>query len=105
MNTLINSLNKQVFQNILEFYKKNDSYSKTAWSTGNYSHHKCIRSLGVMEGILLSYGMLIPGQTFDFKMVDVIEWGWFGKKHIVTRKQTYSEFIVELFEELINKTD
>lgn len=102
MSTISNTLNKQVFKNILEFYKTND---KTAWSTKDYSYQKTLRALGVMEGILLSYGIFTPGSDFDFKMVEADEYGWFGRKRRVIRKQTYAEYIVELFEELINKTE
>jgi hypothetical protein len=44
---------------------------------------------------------LEEGKDFIFKEIEYEEIGWFGKKTIKTRKQTYLEFIVEKYENLL----
>lgn len=69
----------------------------------NLKLDKSNRVFGVIEGILLCYGKLKPGGEWGFKKIQVEVIGWFGKKRIETREQTYRERMVELFQELINE--
>ena len=62
------------------------------------------RAAGFLEGILFAYNELEEGKDFVFKDIEYQEIGWFGGKTIKTRKQTYSEFIIEKFEIFLNKT-
>ena len=59
------------------------------------------RVFGVIEGILLCYGKVTPGTSFNFKEFDVEVTGFFGRKKIEKRQQTYRELMVELLTELI----
>ena len=59
------------------------------------------RLFGAIEGILLCYGKIEPGKTWNFKEIDVEVTGWFGKVTIEKREQTYRELMVELLTELI----
>ena len=61
------------------------------------------RASGFLEGILFAFNELEEGKDFIFKDIEYEEIGWFGKKVIKTRKQTYSEFIIEKFESFLNK--
>jgi hypothetical protein len=61
------------------------------------------RASGFLEGILFAYNELEEGKDFIFKNIEYEEIGWFGGKTIKTRKQTYSEFIIEKFEIFLNK--
>jgi hypothetical protein len=59
------------------------------------------RAGGFLEGILFALDELEEGKDFIFKEIEYEEIGWFGKKTIKTRKQTYLEFIVEKYENLL----
>ena len=61
------------------------------------------RVFGAIEGILLCYGKLTPGVTVDFREYDVEVKGWFGRKKIEKRRQTYRELMVELLTQLIDE--
>lgn len=61
------------------------------------------RVFGVIEGVLLCYGKLKPGQNWNYKEYQVEVTGWFGKKYMETRQQTYRQLMVELLQELINE--
>ncbi len=61
------------------------------------------RAAGFLEGILFVYNEFEEGKDFIFKDIKYKEIGWFGGETIKTRKQTYSEFIVEKFENLLTK--
>jgi hypothetical protein len=61
------------------------------------------RATGFLEGILFALNQLEEGKDFVFKTIEYEEIGWFGGKTIKTRKQTYSEFIIEKFEKFLNK--
>jgi len=61
------------------------------------------RALGFLEGILFASNELEEGKDFVFKNIEYEKIGWFGGKTIKTRKQTYSEFIIEKFENLLSK--
>jgi hypothetical protein len=61
------------------------------------------RASGFLEGILFASNELEEGKDFIFKEIEYTEIGWFGGKTIKTRKQTYSEFIIEKFEIFLNK--
>jgi len=62
------------------------------------------RAAGFLEGILFALNELEEGKDFVFKNIEYEEIGWLGGKTIKTRKQTYSEFIIEKFEIFLNKT-
>lgn len=66
------------------------------------SYNPDSRVFGAIEGILLCYGKLTPGVTVDFKEYDVEVTGWFGRKKIEKRQQTYRELMVELLKQLID---
>jgi len=66
------------------------------------SYNTDSRVFGAIEGILLCYGKLTPGVTVDFKEYDVEVTGWFGRKKIEKRQQTYRELMVELLKQLID---
>jgi hypothetical protein len=68
-----------------------------------YSYDAASRVFGAIEGILLCYGKLTPGKPWVFKEFDVEVTGWFGKKTIEKRKQTYRELMVELLIQLIDE--
>jgi hypothetical protein len=61
------------------------------------------RVFGVIEGVLLCYGKLKPGQNWNYKEYQVEVTGWFGKKKIETLTQTYRQLMVELLTELIDE--
>jgi len=61
------------------------------------------RASGFLEGVLFAYNELEEGKDFIFKNIEYQEIGWLGGKTIKTRKQTYSEFIIEKFEIFLNK--
>ena len=61
------------------------------------------RASGFLEGILFAFNELEEGKDFIFKDIEYEEIGWFGRKTIKTRKQTYSEFIIEKFESFLKK--
>lgn len=61
------------------------------------------RVFGAIEGVLLCYGKLKPGVLWNYKYVDVEVTGWFGKKKIEKRQQTYRELMVELLRQLIHE--
>jgi hypothetical protein len=61
------------------------------------------RATGFLEGILFASNELEEGKDFVFKDIEYEEIGWFGGKTIKTRKQTYSEFIIEKFENFLKK--
>ncbi len=61
------------------------------------------RTFGAIEGILLCYGKLTPGNRVKFKEYQVEVIGWFGQKKIETRQQTYRQLMVDLLTELIDE--
>jgi hypothetical protein len=67
------------------------------------SYNADSRVFGAIEGILLCYGKLTPGKPWKFKEYEVEVTGFFGKKKIETRQQTYRELMVELLTELIDE--
>jgi hypothetical protein len=67
------------------------------------SYNPDSRVFGAIEGILLCYGKLTPGKPWKFKEYEVEFTGWFGKKKIKTRTQTYRQLMVELLTELIDE--
>lgn len=69
----------------------------------NLLYEKSNRVFGVIEGVLLCYGKLKPGQNWNYKEYQVEVTGWFGKKYMETRQQTYRQLMVELLQELINE--
>lgn len=91
-------ISKKAIQNILDFYEKN---RKSYWTNNSQEYYNYIRSLGVMEGILLERGILQPGEKIDFKTVEynTPKFLWI-KSRKSTRKQTYQEFIIEKIEGL-----
>ena len=68
-----------------------------------FSYDDQHRVFGAIEGILLCYGKLTPGKPWKFKEYQVEVTGWFGKKKIETRTQTYRQLMVELLTELIDE--
>lgn len=62
------------------------------------------RAAGFLEGILFAFNQLEERNDFIFKEIEYEEIGWFGKKLIKTRKQTYVEYIIEKFENFINNS-
>lgn len=69
----------------------------------NLLYEESNRVFGVIEGVLLCYGKLKPGQNWNYKEYQVEVTGWFGKKYMETRQQTYRQLMVELLQELINE--
>ena len=43
-------------------------------------------------------------KIIEYKDIEYIEIGWFGKEKIKTRQQTYIEYMIERIEELIEET-
>jgi hypothetical protein len=82
-------------KNLINILSKAKEYRLDTDATG--------RVFGAIEGILLCYGKLKPGVDWGFKEYQVEVTGWFGKKTIETRQQTYRQLMVELFQELINE--
>jgi len=83
----------QTMSNILAEANKKNLYSYDADS----------RVFGAIEGILLCYGKLTPGKPWKFKEYEVEVTGFFGKKKIETRQQTYRQLMVQMLTELINE--
>ena len=82
-------------QNLINILSKAKEY--------NLLYDKGNRVFGVIEGILLCYGKLKPGGDWNFKEYQVEVTGWFGKKYMETRQQTYRQLMVELLQKLINE--
>jgi hypothetical protein len=70
-------------------------------NTFNLQNDSTSRVFGAIEGILLCYGKIEPGKSWNYKEFDVEVTGWFGKVSIEKREQTYRELMVELLTELI----
>ena len=86
-------LSIQIMSNILAEANKKNLKSYDADS----------RVFGVIEGILLCYGKVTPGTPFNFKEFDVEVTGFFGRKKIEKRQQTYRELMVGLLTQLIDE--
>lgn len=82
-------------QNLVNILSKSKEYN-LLYETSN-------RVFGVIEGVLLCYGKLKPGQEWNYKEYQVEVTGWFGKKKIKTWTQTYRQLMVELLTELIDE--
>ena len=63
------------------------------------------RAGAFLEGILYSLGKLSPKGGFQYKTIEYIEVGWFGKEKVKTREQTYVEYMIERIEELIQEIE
>ena len=62
-----------------------------------------IRFLGAMEGVLLVVGVLVFGSPFPFKDIEEVEYNLFKKNGTRTRKETYTEVILRLVDEIVKK--
>lgn len=65
------------------------------------SNIELTRAGGFLEGILYSLGKLSPMGNFPYRDIEYIEIGWFGKEKVITRQQTYLEYMIERVEELM----
>lgn len=93
-------MNSTHLKNILTFY--NRSIMET-WSSKDRSYLQSVRALGVLEGILLREGKLIPGEPFNYKEITEMKKGWFGAAKEKIRKQSYAELIIEKTNDLIKE--
>jgi hypothetical protein len=91
-------------KNLINILSKAKEYN-LLYETSNrvLLHETSNRVFGVIEGILLCYGKLKPGGDWNYKEYQVEVTGWFGKKYMETRQQTYRQLMVELLQELINE--
>ena len=88
-----NQLTNQFFLNVLK------GLSKFKLNDFNSNNTEGVRLLGGMEGVLLSYGKLKPGVLIEYDTIEYVV-NYLIIKKTKTRKQTYPEKMVKMFEEL-----